>query len=152
MQIVGYQTNMEALMPLMIEQLSEGRCVKFSPSGVSMEPMLRQGRDSVILSCVPKQLKKYDLPLYRRDNGQYIMHRIVKLGDTYTCEGDNQFVAEYGLRHDQMIAVVTAFERNGSVYSTDKLSYKLYRRLWHYTRPLRHFWKRGIGFLRRCLR
>lgn len=152
MQVVGYQTNMEALMPLIIEQLSEGRYVKFSPSGVSMQPMLRQGRDCVILSCVPRKLKKYDLPLYRRDNGQYIMHRIVKIGDTYTCEGDNQFVAEHGLRHDQMIAVVTAFERNGSMHSTDELSYKLYCRFWHYTRPLRHFCKRGIGFLRRCLK
>ena len=99
--------QLEQLMPLIREQLAEGKTVRFSPRGVSMLPMLRQGIDSVVFSPLPEKLKKYDLPLYQRQNGQYVLHRIVKVGDTYTCIGDNQLAYEPELRHDQMIALVT---------------------------------------------
>lgn len=102
-----------------------------------MSPMLRNGKDFVELSAPPQKLKKYDLPLYQRDNGEYVMHRVVRTGKTYTCIGDNQFVLETGIRPDQIIAVVTAFTRKGKRYSVKNLSYRLYCRLWHFTRPLR---------------
>lgn len=152
MEIVEYNTCMDALMPLLTEQLADGKHVRFSPNGMSMLPMLRQETDSVVLSPVPNKLKKYDLPLYRRDNGKYILHRIVEAGDTYTCVGDNQFTLEKGIRHDQMIGIVTAFERGCVKHSTDEWQYKLYCRFWHFTRPIRHFWRRGIGVLRRHLK
>jgi len=136
-------------MPLIREQLAAGKSVKFSPRGTSMLPMLRQGRDSVTLSPLPERLRKYDLPLYRRGNGQFVLHRVVEVGETYTCVGDNQFELEKGLRHEQMIAVVTAFEREGKEYRADGLGYRLYCRLWHVSRPVRRFWRRGIGWLRR---
>ena len=105
--------RLEQLMPLIREYLAAGKTVKFSPRGISMLPMLRQGIDDVVLSPLPEKLKKYDLPLYQRDDGHFVLHRIVRVGETYTCVGDNQFELEHGLRHDQMIAVVTAFSRAG---------------------------------------
>lgn len=102
--------RLEQLMPIIRESLSQGKSVRFSPRGVSMLPMLRQGLDSVELSPLPERLKKYDLPLYQRRNGQYVLHRVVGVdGDTYTCIGDNQFELEHSVAHEQMIAVVTAF-------------------------------------------
>ena len=71
---------LEALMPLILEQLEAGKNVRFSPRGISMLPMLRQGVDSVVLSPLPSRLKKYDLPLYRRKSGQYVLHRVVEAG------------------------------------------------------------------------
>ena len=117
-----------------------------------MLPMLRQGVDSVILSPLPERLKKYDLPLYRRDDGKYILHRIVATGDTYTCIGDNQFLEESGLRQDQMIAVMTGFYRGETYHSVNEPGYWLYCRFWHYSRPIRHIWRRMIGWLRRKFR
>ena len=143
------QTRLEELMPLIRERLDAGGKVRFSPMGISMLPMLRQGMDTVTLSPVPKRLKKYDLPLYRRDDGKYILHRIVKTGECYTCIGDNQFALETGVRQDQIIAVVTSFSRNGKDIPVTALSYQLYCRMWHYSRPVRRFWRRGIGWLRR---
>lgn len=151
MQKIEYQVRLDELMPLFNEQLAAGKTVKFSPRGVSMLPMLRQGVDCVVLSPVPAQLKKYDLPLYRRDDGKYILHRIVRAGDTYTCMGDNQFVREPGVRHDQMLALVTAFYRGERCIPVTAPTYRLYCRVWHYSRPLRHFWRRGLGWLRRHL-
>ena len=139
-------------MPLFREQLAVGQTVRFSPRGVSMLPMLRQGIDSVELSPVPGKLRKYDLPLYRRENGTYVLHRIVDAGCTYTCMGDNQFTAETDLRQEQMIAVVTAFYRGEKKHSVSEPGYRLYCRLWHYSRPVRRFWRRGVGWLRRHLK
>ena len=152
MQTVEYQVELDALMPLFYEQLSAGKTVRFSPRGISMLPMLRQGKDSVVLSPLPERLKKYDLPLYRRDNGQYVLHRIIEADNTYTCIGDNQFVSECGLRHEQMIALVTEFYRGDKKHSIEEWQYKLYCRFWHFSRPVRRFWRRGMGFVRRCLK
>ena len=139
-------------MPLIREQLAAGRTVRFSPRGTSMLPMLRQGVDKVVLSPLPEKLKKYDLPLYQRDNGQYVLHRIVGVGETYTCIGDNQFVLEHGLRKDQMIALVTAFTRGDREYPVTHPGYWLYCRLWHHSRRLRRFWRSGCFHIRRLLK
>ena len=61
--------SMAELVPLFQEQLEMGRSVRFAPRGVSMLPMLRPGLDTVVLSPAPERLKKFDLPLYQRDNG-----------------------------------------------------------------------------------
>ena len=139
-------------MPLIRETLAAGKTVRFSPRGISMLPMLRQGIDSVVLSPLPGKLKKYDLPLYQRDDGHFVLHRIVEVRDTYTCIGDNQFEYEHGLRQDQMIALVTAFTRGKREVSVTNPGYRIYCRIWHWSRPLRHFWRRGKGWLRRHLR
>jgi len=144
--------RLEQLMPLIQEQLAAGHSVRFSPRGTSMLPMLRQGIDSVVLSPVPQKLKKYDLPLYQRKGGQFVLHRIVAAGDTYTCIGDNQFELEHGLEHGQILALVTAFYRGEACYSVTDWRYRIYCRFWHYSRPLRHLWRRIKGVLRRLLR
>ena len=143
--------RMEDLVPLFQERLAAGQQIRFSPMGTSMLPMLREGRDSVVLSQAPQRLQKYDLPLYRRDNGAYILHRVIRAGETYTCMGDNQYIPEPGVRHDQIIAVVTGFRRRGRDCTVNSLGYRLYCRLWHLSRPFRHFCRRAVRWLRRKL-
>lgn len=43
-----------------------------------MFPMVMEGKDTVIIVPPEFPLKKYDVPVYRRD-GHYTMHRIVKV-------------------------------------------------------------------------
>lgn len=145
-------TTMQSLLPLMEEALAAGKSVSFSPMGTSMLPMLRQGIDTVTLSPLPERLQKYDLPLYRRDNGKFVLHRIVRVEDTYTCMGDNQVDPEPGLRHEQMIAVVTAFTRGDRVIPVSDPGYRLYCRVWVATAPLRKFVRRVKNRLKRMLR
>ena len=121
--------------------------------GWSMYPMLRNRQDRIVV--LPKgeaRLKKFDLPLYQRRNGQYVLHRIVKTGKTYTCIGDNQFHYEPDLHHDQMIAVVTAIVRDGREIPVTDLRYRLYCRFWHASRPVRYLWRGGIARVRRSFR
>lgn len=145
------QVPLEALMPLIRERLAAGQNVRFSPRGTSMLPMLRQGIDSVVLSPITGPLKKYDLPLYQRKNGQYVLHRIVRVGESYTCMGDNQFDPEPGITGEQLIALVTAFDRGARRYSVRSAPYRLYCRFWHFTRPVRRLWRLCKDRIRRLL-
>lgn len=138
-------------MPLIQEALSSGRSVQIYPMGTSMLPMLRQKVDSVVLSPITGKLRKYDIPLYQRDNGKYVLHRIVGVGETYTCMGDNQYAQEPGIRDDQLIAVVTAFYRGEKKHSVTSLSHWLYCRAWYHSRHLRKFYRRCVGWLKRKL-
>ncbi len=108
------RVNLEELLPIIEEQLKDGKEICFSPNGVSMLPLLRPGHDSVILKTAPPRLKKYDLPLYRRKNGQFVLHRVIKVekDNTYTMCGDNQFVREHGIKHSQIVGIVTSICRN----------------------------------------
>ena len=139
-------------MPLIRERLAEGKKVTFGPKGTSMLPMLRQGIDRVELVAVKGKLKKYDLPLYVRDNGQYVLHRIVKARDTYTCIGDNQYVYEKGVRQDQLIAVMSGYYRGDQYISAKSWGYRWYCHRWHWTRPIRPLWRRIKGKLVRLLK
>ena len=143
--------SLEQLMPLIRQQLAAGHSVRFGPKGTSMRPMLRQGIDTVELSPLPEKLKKYDLPLYQRQNGQYVLHRIIHAGETYTCMGDNQFDPEPGLTQDQMIGIVTAFYRGEKRWRADCWQHRLYCRFWHFSRPVRRYFRRCSQGLRKTL-
>lgn len=140
--------ELEQLIPLICERLDAGHSVRIYPRGTSMLPMLRQGIDSVVLSPLPKKLKKFDLPLYQRKNGHFVLHRIVAVKDSYTCIGDNQYVFEPNVLDEQMIAVVTAFYRNDRKISVKDIRYRFYCRYWHYSRSLRRFIRRCRNWLR----
>lgn len=122
------RVNLSELLPIIEEQLNAGKEVCFSPNGTSMLPMLHPGRDSVFLKSPPSDLKKYDLPLYRRADGQFVLHRIVKVkkNGTYIMCGDNQFVREYGIKNNQIIGIVTGFVRNGKHTSCRNPIYRFY--------------------------
>lgn len=146
------KVQLEKLMPLIRERLEAGYSAQFTTRGVSMLPLLRNGKDQVILSPLPKKLKKYDLPLFQRDDGHYVLHRIVKVGETYTCIGDHQFVYESGIRQDQMIAIATGFYRKGKYCSADSFGYRVYSRVWHWMRPIRRIALRLRNLCRAVLR
>lgn len=133
----------EVLMLLVRERLAAGFKVRYLPfQGVSMLPMLRQGKDRVELGPLPEKLKKYDLPVYQIPSGKYLMHRVLKVTPThYICLGDNTLEYETILP-EQMIGVVTAFQRNGKRIEVTNPLYRLYCLIWSHTRPIRILYKR----------
>ena len=143
---------MEELMPIIRERLEAGMSIKFSPHGTSMLPMLREDIDSVVLSPPPERLKKYDLPLYQREDGSYVLHRVIKVGKSYSCVGDNQFKYERGVEHQQIIGVVTAFIKDNKEHSVDECRYRIYCRTRHFSRPVRYLWLVIKRYLRRIVR
>ena len=123
--IVNVQLN--ELWPVMAEQIEAGGSVRFGPKGTSMLPMLRQNLDSVILKKADRRLKKYDLPLYRRKNGQFVLHRVVGVKkDSYVMCGDNQHQYEHGIKDEQILAIVEGFYRGDTYISTNDKKYRSY--------------------------
>lgn len=130
--------SMDDIIPLIKEQIKNNGEVLFTPKGNSMLPLLRDNRDTVAIGKASSQLKKYQMVLYVRKSGQYVLHRIVKVaGDSYTMRGDNQFVDELGINEEQIIGVVNGFIRKGKKYTLDNKKYKLYCIIWVNTVKLR---------------
>ncbi len=141
--------KLQEVMPRIEQKLAQGESVQLSPMGNSMLPLLRGGRDTILLSPLPPILRKYDVVFYRRDSGVYVMHRIVRVRqDRYACCGDNQWRPEGGLRHDQMLAVMTAFIRDGKFHTTDEWGYRLYSRWIHDVRRVQRFLRRLLRQIR----
>ena len=113
----------------------DGKLV-YRTKGVSMEPMLRQNRDLVVISVPSSRLRKYDVALYRR-GGSYVLHRVIDVKDDgYLIRGDNTFSLE-SVPDDAVIGVLTAFKRKGKDFDVNHPSYRRYVRFWHAINPLR---------------
>ena len=107
-----------------------GRLVYYNV-GDSMMPLLKENRDLMVLEKPPRAVRKYDAVLYKRENGQYVMHRIIgELEDGFVLCGDNRFCKEYGVKREQILALLTAVVRNGKEIRYDSFLYKLYVHLW----------------------
>lgn len=132
----------------------EGRFVG-TTSGVSMEPLFSDRRDTIIVLKNEKRLKKYDVPLYRRGE-EYILHRVIRvLPDSYIIRGDNCEEKEFGIRDEDVLGVLVAFYRKDKYYTVDSKLYKMYSFLVVNTHFLRFFTqrlRRKIGRLLRKLR
>lgn len=118
------KVRLEQMLPIIEEKISSGGEVSIPVTGISMYPTLKQGRDYAVLSKAPEHLKKGDIPFYRRENGSFVLHRIVgENEDGYILCGDNQTEKEYGIKHSQVIAVMTCVERNGERIAADSLTF-----------------------------
>ena len=109
------------------EYLAENETLTYTNVGVSMLPLLRQGKDLFILRRKgPGRCKKGDVALYRRGN-QYVLHRIVEVRPAdYVALGDNCVTKETGIQDSAIIGVMTGFVRNGKEHSVRDWGYRLY--------------------------
>ena len=124
--------EMKDLYELIDISFKNNQSVIFKVRGMSMFPLLRDKRDSVKLEKITTPPKRKDIILYKRDNGQFVLHRIIKEKDgLYTLLGDNQSYKEYLIRLDQVLGVVTSIVRKGKEIDLKKSKkYKLYSFFW----------------------
>ncbi len=152
MKQIHREVAFDELMPLIEDSFRQGLTVTLPITGNSMRPLFSHKRDSVVLSaCDPHSLKRGDVPLYQRDNGQYVLHRIVRVDeDSYTLTGDAQWELEVGLPKENVLAVMTAFIRKGKAIDCHTFGYRVYVTVWMRLRPLRPMivgvWRKLRGF------
>ena len=80
--------------------------------GVSMYPMLRNRRDTVVIKPYEGRLKKFDIPLYKVED-KYILHRIIKvLPDSYIIRGDNTEVKERGITDEKIARINELYKKS----------------------------------------
>ena len=75
-RLVDTQEYMEMIRTL----LEDGQEVSMIVTGNSMRPFLKHGRDKICMKKTDRKLRKGDIVFYRRENGQYVMHRILNAG------------------------------------------------------------------------
>ena len=132
---------MRELSPLLEEIIASGGVAELTVTGRSMEPTLHDRKSRVRLQAAPEMLPRGAVVLYKRDNGQYVLHRVAACrGETYDFCGDAQWV---------ILAVVTEFQRTDRWTSVTSAAYGLYWRALLAVRPLRRFAHRAAGWLRR---
>lgn len=141
------KTDMEELYPLIESAILDGGSVKLKISGFSMYPLVSSRRDSVVLTRADK-IKKGDVPLFRRNDGSYILHRIVGEKDgAYKARGDYETKIEYPVYPNQIVAVAKGFYRKEKYISCDSLGYKIYKIFWMNTAWVRPAMLKFMGFL-----
>ena len=117
--------------------LSENGIFVSTTVGLSMYPMLRNRRDTIMIERYEGRLNKYDVPLYKSGT-RYVLHRIIEVRpDSYVIRGDNCYVNEYGITDEQILGVLTGFYRGTKKVDMQGWQYKLYVRFWVAIYPMR---------------
>ncbi len=137
------------------ENAPNGRCITIEEAvreggyvgptqGVSMLPMLKEGRDSIVVRPKVERLKPLDVALYRRGD-QYVLHRVIALIENgYVIRGDNCYSDEY-IKEENVFGVLTEYFRgNEHILCTDP-SYLRYARRRVKNYPARRFFLRVKG-------
>ena len=127
-------------MTTLRQQLDASSVLVHTNKGTSMMPLLRENRDlMVIRKRGAGRFHKYDAVLFVRDNGDYVLHRILRVNpDSYWIVGDNCVSGET-VREEQVIGILTEIVRDGRTINVTDKGYRLFVRLWCALFPLRSF-------------
>lgn len=103
------ETTLSASEELIRAVLCAGETFSFQPYGTSMLPTIHPGRDSVSIRRLDGRAALYDILLYKRPTGKFVLHRVIAVGEgDYTLCGDNRVEIERGVKDDWIIGVLTA--------------------------------------------
>lgn len=94
--------------------------VQVTLSGVSMEPLIRKGKDVVTLLPVSRPLKKGDVVLFERQDGAYVCHRIFRIGNgVVQTMGDNCVNLDIPISIDSVYALAVSVQRGNKTINLD---------------------------------
>ena len=122
------------------------------PVGVSMRPMLRNRHDVIMVVPAVRELRRYDVALYRRGE-KYVLHRVVGRYENssekgYVICGDNCVTLEYVPR-DNVLGVLSGFYRDGHRIDCEmSRGYHAYSKLWVALFPVRKVCKGASAAVR----
>lgn len=129
--------------------LTKNGVLAFVPKGDSMWPFIKNGRQTVIIKPVTDLLKKYDVCFYERNDGSFVLHRVIDFYDGgYVVIGDSQMTTEK-VAFNQAFGVMTEFYKGKNVVAVSDEKYqkavcRWYSDLERRARKIKnfYFWKR----------
>ncbi len=134
--------SMNELSPVISETIESGGEIVLRVTGNSMLPLWRDRANDVLLKKADiHALKKGDIPLYKRENGQYVLHRIHKVNeDSFDMLGDAQYRIERGLKKDAVIALCKGYyTEKGKYIDCGSKRHKIYSAIWRFLLPIRRY-------------
>lgn len=121
---------------------NKSRYVAFIPNGDSMWPFLKNKKQTVLIDKTPTRVLPYDILLYQRQNGENILHRVIKVeSEFYVCSGDSQFVLE-NVKKESVLGVLAGFYKGKKYIAFDDVQRKKAER--YYNKP--HLRKLRVKF------
>lgn len=119
------------------EELKAGRTVLSFTKGVSMQPLLWQGRTHVAIVPITRELRLGDIPIFASAERVYVLHRLVGMDEQfYYTRGDNCISCEKVPR-DRMLGVVKAVYWGSHEIPVTNKGYRVYVWIWMHTAWLR---------------
>ena len=104
---MGRESDLARSEPIIRALIEGGGTFTLRPQGNSMRPTIVPGRDAVSIVKLNGRAKKHDILFYKRPDGQFVLHRGVKVRPAdYVLCGDHQPVTEKGVRDEWIIGVV----------------------------------------------
>ena len=122
------------------KEIASGKPVVTITVGDSMEPLLSNRSSRVVIVRAESELKRNDLPMYKRPTGQFVMHRIIKVDEKfYYTRGDNRAGLEK-VPKDWVQGVVTEIYRKEKHFLVSNPWYRCYVKVWNLIYPIRWGW------------
>lgn len=114
------------LFGVMEELFEENYQVEFTVTGNSMWPLLRHGRDSIIMErCSAEDLKKGEIVLFHATAERYLLHRITSLTpDLFETIGDGNCFRDGYFQRDAVIARAVKVIRKQKVLDLTSFRWK----------------------------
>ena len=104
-------------------ELDKNGILAFVPGGTSMWPTLKHAKQSVIVLPKVDRLKKLDVGLYVKENGTYVLHRVVKVvKGGYVFVGDSLSFLEK-VKEEQVIGIMAGFFRGKKYVDVNDAEY-----------------------------
>lgn len=133
------------------KELFENRILIYKNVGDSMMPLIKQDQDVIIIerpkawddiktdNSSTKLLKKWDVVLYKRDSGQYVLHRVIKVRkNDYLICGDNRFYKESGITDKHVLGILTSVKKPDMEILIGSKEYRKYLFKFCYFYSIRH--------------
>lgn len=141
----------DVYLPVIRELLESGEEVPLTISGNSMSPFFIHERDKVLLAPAKGILKKGDMALFQRKNGQYILHRICRVtpDNQYFFVGDAQTEIEGPIDREQIFGRVKAVCRKGRWLKPGDFWWDFFAHVWIRIIPARRAVCRVYSALRK---
>ena len=136
------------------DYLDQHGTLTYTNVGVSMMPLLREGKDLFIVRKKgSERAKAGDVVLYRRPPDQYVLHRVIKVcPEDYVILGDNCVRREYGIRDEDILGTMSGFVRGGKTHDVTEPLYRAYTWVILHTIGIRICLKWAFGLARRIVK
>lgn len=129
------------------------------PTGVSMRPLIRGGRDRVTVEPFKREIMIGDIVLFLRKDGAQVLHRVWKIDErggtkVITTFGDGCWWPDEPVTEDKILGIATKLYKNGAKDRSkkdfkplDTASCRKLGLIWLKLGPIRRIWYRTKGVL-----
>ena len=105
------------------EVLNEKGFIAAHPIGFSMRPFLRAD-DTVVLVKIEGNITPWDVVLFKRDDGVFVLHRVIKVSESAVLtRGDFELNFDAPVKKENVLAVMTEYYRGKKHVLTDDPKY-----------------------------